>query len=126
MWREAPAASDDGPTRNLLSDLGLVGLAQTRPDTVKAARAVRGVDGRNLRHGRAEDALAVIAASEGAEPAAAASMSSPEGPGDLRSAVGQGTTGVKQSPRGPAFDASIVATRTAYPIPPAPGAGARP
>jgi ribonuclease D len=111
MWREEAAASDDVPTRNLLSDLGLVGLAQTRPDTVKAARAVRGVDGRNLRHGRAEDALAVIAASEGAEPADAASLRSPEVPGDLRSAIGLVTTWVKQLAKDLDLDPSTVATR---------------
>ncbi|MCB1026404.1 MAG: HRDC domain-containing protein [Microthrixaceae bacterium] len=110
-WREETASIEDVPTRNLLSDLGLVGLAQTRPDTVKAARAVRGVDGRNLRGPRAEEALAVIAESIGQPPEDAASVRSPEVPGELRSAIGLVTTWVKQLARDLDLDPSTVATR---------------
>ena len=110
-WREEAASSDDVPTRNLLSDLGLVGLAQTRPTEVKKARAVRGVDGRNLRGGRAEEALAVIAESQGRAPVDATAVKSPDVPQELRSAINLVTTWVKQVARDLDLDPSTIATR---------------
>lgn len=111
-WREESASDEDVPTRNLLSDLGLVGLAQTRPSTVKAAREVRGVDGRNLRGNRADEALAVVAGSVGNEPKDAGAVRSPEVPGELRSAIGLVTTWVKQLAKDLDLDPSTIATRS--------------
>lgn len=53
----------------------------------------------------------MIAASEGAEPADAESLRSPEVPGDLRSAIGLVTTWVKQLAKDLDLDPSTVATR---------------
>ncbi|MEZ5381295.1 MAG: HRDC domain-containing protein [Microthrixaceae bacterium] len=110
-WRERAASDQDVPTRNVLSDLGLVGLAQTRPTDVAKARKVRGVDGRNLRGGLAEQALAVIAGSLGSEPELRPELARADVPSELRPAIGLVTTWIKQLAADLDLDSSTVATR---------------
>lgn len=59
-WREREAAAVDQPTRFVLPDLALIGIAQARPRTVDQLRRVRGVDGRHLRDGVADELLAIV------------------------------------------------------------------
>ena len=61
-WREQRAIDTDQTPRFVLSDLGVVGVAAAAPTTVEELRSLRGVDGRNLRGGMAEELLAVAAA----------------------------------------------------------------
>jgi ribonuclease D len=59
-WRERRAAKTDQPTRFVLSDLGVMGIAQSRPKTLDDLRRVRGVEGRHLRDGVGDELLALV------------------------------------------------------------------
>jgi ribonuclease D len=59
-WRERRAAATDQPTRFVLSDLAVMGIAQSRPKNVDQLRRVRGVDGRHLRDGVADELIAIV------------------------------------------------------------------
>ena len=52
-WRERTAAETNRPRRTVLSDLGLLAIAQRPPRNGEELRATRGVDGRHLAQGRA-------------------------------------------------------------------------
>jgi ribonuclease D len=60
-WREERARARDLPTRFVLADLAVVAIAQRLPETAKELRATRGVDGRGVNDGTAEEVLAVVA-----------------------------------------------------------------
>jgi ribonuclease D len=59
-WREVRAAETDQPARFVLPDLALVGIAQRKPTSVDGLKKVRGLDGRHLRSGVADEILAVV------------------------------------------------------------------
>ena len=59
-WRERQAQGEDRPPRTILPDLALLAIAHRPPTTVDELRAVRGVDGRHLRAGGAQEILAAI------------------------------------------------------------------
>ena len=59
-WRERTAASSNRPRRTVLSDLGLLAIAQRPPHDVDELRRTRGVDGRHLAQGRAADILRAV------------------------------------------------------------------
>ena len=60
-WRELTARQTDQPVRFVLPDLGLVGIAQKAPKSVDQLRSVRGLDGRHLRDGAAQEILEAVA-----------------------------------------------------------------
>ncbi|MGH9178750.1 MAG: ribonuclease D, partial [Acidimicrobiales bacterium] len=59
-WRERRAMAQDVPPRFMLPDLALAAIAQRPPATVADLSAVRGIDGRHLRAGAAEELLAAV------------------------------------------------------------------
>jgi ribonuclease D len=59
-WRERTAAASNRPRRTVLSDLGLLAIAQRPPRDVDELRRTRGVDGRHLAQGRATDILRAV------------------------------------------------------------------
>jgi ribonuclease D len=59
-WRERTAAESNRPRRTVLSDLGLLAIAQRPPRTADELRRTRGVDGRHLAQGRAAEILRAI------------------------------------------------------------------
>lgn len=59
-WRERTAAATNRPRRTVLSDLGLMAIAQRPPRTADELRRTRGVDGRHLVQGRANEILRAI------------------------------------------------------------------
>ena len=59
-WRERRAAAIDKPTRTLLPDLAILGIANHRPRTPDALREVRGLDGRHLRGSLATEVLDAV------------------------------------------------------------------
>ncbi len=60
-WRERRAAAIDQPVRFVLSDLGVVGIAQRMPRSREQLRGIRGVDDRHLRGAAVDDLLAAVA-----------------------------------------------------------------
>jgi ribonuclease D len=59
-WRERRAMAQDLPPRFVLPDLSLSAIAQRPPSTVADLNAVRGIDGRHLRSGAAEELLEAV------------------------------------------------------------------
>lgn len=60
-WRERRAATIDQPVRFVLSDLGVVGVAQRAPRNAQQLKGIRGVDDRHLRGRAIDELLAAVA-----------------------------------------------------------------
>lgn len=60
-WRERAAEAADVPPRFVLPDLALAGIVQRPPHNREELAAVRGLDGRHLRSGAADEILAAVA-----------------------------------------------------------------
>ena len=111
-WREEKAIELDQTPRFILSDLGVVGVAGSAPTTVDELRALRGVDGRNLRGGMAEELLVVVRNSKDLTPTKAPASNVPEMPGELRPAVPLVSAWVSQRARDLELETSLLATRS--------------
>jgi ribonuclease D len=59
-WRDRHAATVDRPRRHVLSDLALLAIAQRPPHNRQELQKTRGVDGRHLAQGAADEILAAI------------------------------------------------------------------
>jgi ribonuclease D len=110
-WRERRAIETDQTPRFVLSDLGVVGVAGSAPTAVEELRSLRGVDGRNLRGGLAEELLEVVKASKGSTPTRAPSSQVAEMPIELRPAVPLVSAWVSQRARDLELETSLLATR---------------
>ncbi len=111
-WRELKAIELDQTPRFVLSDLGVVGVAAAAPTSVEELRALRGVDGRNLRGSLAEELLTVVAESKDRTPSRAPSTNVPEMPAELRPAVPLVSAWVSQRARDLELETSLLATRS--------------
>lgn len=111
-WRERKAAESDQTPRFVLSDLGVVGVAGSAPHTVEELRALRGVDGRNLRNGLADELLEVVRAAEQTSPSRAPVANVPEMPQELRPAIPLVSAWVSQRARDLELETSLLATRS--------------
>lgn len=111
-WREQRAIETDQTPRFVLSDLGVVGVAAAAPERVEDLRSLRGVEGRNLRAGLAEELLAVVRAAEGTTPARPPTSHVPELPSELRPAVPLVSAWVSQRARELELETSLLATRS--------------
>jgi ribonuclease D len=60
-WRDRRAAAVDRPRRSVLSDLGLLALAQRPPKNRQELQQIRGIDARHLANGGAAEILDAIA-----------------------------------------------------------------
>ncbi len=112
-WREENAAATDQPVRFVLSDLAAVGIAQRAPTDQRSLRAIRGVDGRHLRDGAADDILEAVRRGRQIDPA---DLDEPRQgrvglDGALRPAVTLVTAWVAQVARDERFDPALLATR---------------
>lgn len=110
-WREETAAQMDIPVRLLLADLGLVGLAQAKPQTVQEIRQTRGVEQRNLRGDLATAALKVIDDNRTSEPQFPVPAAGKELRADMKPAVTLVTTWITQLAKDLALDAPVLGTR---------------
>lgn len=111
-WRERQAIATDQTPRFVLSDLGVVGVASGLPRTVEDLRSLRGVDGRNLRGGLADELLSVVRDAESTQPTRAPSSQVPEMPNELRPAVPLVSAWVSQRARDLELETSLLATRS--------------
>src|SRR5690606_12247833 len=59
-WRERRARTVDRPVRHVLPDLSVVAIAERPPKDARELARVRGVDGRHLKGGAAEELLAAV------------------------------------------------------------------
>lgn len=110
-WREREAQSNDVPVRQVLSDLGILGIAQRQPTSEKDLRKCRGVDDRHLRGRIGRELLAAIEEGRAAEP-----PELPTGGDDLgrnlRPAVALVSAWVSQVARDNDIDTAMLATRS--------------
>jgi ribonuclease D len=60
-WREERARRSDVPVRQILPDLGVLGIAQQAPRTVDQLARSRGLDGRHTRGALADEIVAAVA-----------------------------------------------------------------
>jgi ribonuclease D len=110
-WRERRAATIDQPTRFVLSDLGVMGIAQSRPKSIEDLRRVRGVEGRHLRDGVADELLGIVA-SAGSKPRSTGEVrTTAELQRDLRPLSTLISAWVSQRARGHEIDTTLLATR---------------
>jgi len=110
-WRESRAIELDLTPRFVLSDLGVVGVAVSKPATVEELRRIRGVDGRTLRVALAQELVDVVADAVRNPPRATSAPSQPELPTELRPAVPLVSAWVSQLARDLQIELAILATR---------------
>lgn len=111
-WRERRAASTDTPVRNVMPDIGVVSVAQKRPTTEGQIRKLRGIDGRHLRDGAAEEVLtAVRAGLRMPEDAPIPTPKNRDVPRELRPVLPLLTSWIAQLCRDNSLDPALVATR---------------
>ena len=111
-WRERRAAQVDLPTRHVLPDLAVAGVAQRAPATLSELRKVRGIEDRHLRGNVGEELLAAIQHGVSALAPLPPSNVRPEVPRELRAAIGLLTAWVAQLARDLELDATLLATRS--------------
>jgi ribonuclease D len=110
-WREIRAVELDVTPRFVLSDLGVVGVAVSRPADVEELRKIRGVDGRALRGQTAQELVDVIRRAVDDPPRARPTEGNPELSAELRPAVPLVSAWVNQLARNLEIEAALLATR---------------
>ncbi len=110
-WRERRAADLDVPVRQVLSDLGVVAVAQQAPGSMNELRSLRGVDGRHLRDGAGPELLAAVQTGLKMKRDKTRQPRAPELPRHLRPVVTLVTAWVSQLARDNQLDPALLATR---------------
>ncbi len=111
-WREHRAAARNTPIRQVLSDLGIVAIAQLAPTSADQLKGLRGVEGRHLRNGADADIIETVAQGLRADPATRSKPRAPELPRHLRPVVTLVTTWIAQLARDHRLDPALLATRS--------------
>jgi ribonuclease D len=101
----------DVTPRFVLSDLGVVSVASSSPNSVDDLRRLRGVDGRAMKSGVADELMLILAESKGRTPEPKSLDKSPEMPADLRPVVPLIAAWANQQARSLELEASMLATR---------------
>ncbi len=110
-WREEKAAESNLPVRQVLPDIALVGIAQQTPKTPKDLERIRGLDGRHLRAGAANELLATVTKGLNATDEAPR-VREPSLSKDLRPVVTLVTAWISQIARDHHLDPALLATRS--------------
>jgi ribonuclease D len=111
-WRERRAAAVDQPSRFVLPDLALVGIAQRPPKSIDELRRVRGLDERHLRGGAADEILDAVRQGLALPRSALHLPPVADVDRELRPAVTLVSAWVSQLGRDLRIDPSILATRS--------------
>jgi len=110
-WRERRAAQLDQPTRFVLSDLAILGIAQRPPRDVDELRRVRGLDERVARGQLGGELLAAIERGRNLSPEAVVEPRADDVERDLRPAVTLISAWISQLARDTKVDTALLATR---------------
>ncbi len=110
-WREQRAADSNTPVRQVLSDLGVVAIAQQAPSSIEKLRGLRGVEGRHLRDGADNEILTAIQVGLRMSPTERQPPRAPELPKHLRPVVTLVTAWIAQLARDHRLDPALLATR---------------
>ena len=110
-WRETRARQLDRPVRHVLPDLAVMAIAERPPRTRGDLARVRGLDGRHLKNGAAEELMVAVKA--GIDLPESELLLPPRDGVDstFRPAVTLASAWVSQLSRDADLDASLVATR---------------
>lgn len=111
-WREERARDSDQPPRFVLSDLGVVSVAQRAPKTLAELRKSRGVDGRHINNGAGEEILAAVEAAGSRPKQTSVPVKAPELERELRPVVQLVAAWASQLGRELDLDAALLATRS--------------
>jgi len=111
-WRERRAAEADQPVRFVLSDMALVGIANSAPKDLEQLRRVRGLDQRHARGTLGREILAAVEQGRSVPEAALRTPRRDELDRDLRPALALLTAWVSQLGRELRLDAALLATRS--------------
>lgn len=109
-WRETCAQADDIPARFVLSDMGVLTVAQRRPSSLADLSAVRGVDGRSMKGRYGEQLLKVIQDAP-SEPRPFPTSEVEDADKRLRPAVTLATAWVAELARRERLDPALLATK---------------
>jgi len=110
-WRERRAADANAPVRQILSDLGIVSIAQQAPSDAQKLKGLRGVESRHLRDGAAGEILTAVQVGLRMERGERIATRSPELPRHLRPVVTLVTAWINQLARDHKLDPALLATR---------------
>jgi ribonuclease D len=111
-WREERARYEDKPIRFVLPDLAVVSIAQAKPKSVDELGRIRGMDGRYLKGGAADEILLALQRA-GELPASALVQPEPEEfDRKLRPALTLVSAWVAQLAHDAHIDPSLLATRS--------------
>ncbi|MGH1489912.1 MAG: ribonuclease D [Acidimicrobiales bacterium] len=110
-WREQRAAESNTPVRQVLSDLGIVAIAQQAPTTTDKLRGLRGVESRHLRDGADNEILTAVQVGIRMSPSERQPPRAPELPRHLRPVVTLVTAWIAQLARDHQLDPALLATR---------------
>lgn len=110
-WRELRAAERNIPVRQVLSDLGIVAIAQLGPSSTEQLRGLRGVEARHLRDGADGQIVAAVKVGRDRTPPTRQVPRAPELPRHLRPVVTLVTTWIAQLARDHRLDPALLATR---------------
>ncbi|MDH3679346.1 MAG: HRDC domain-containing protein [Acidimicrobiia bacterium] len=110
-WRERRAAEADIPVRQVLSDLGVVAIAQRAPRGHEQLSGLRGVEHRHLRNGADQEILTAVKVGQRMTSDQVRPQRSPELPRHLRPVVTLVTAWISQLARDHRLDPALLATR---------------
>lgn len=110
-WRERRAAEANIPVRQVLSDLGVVAIAQRIPSSVKQLKSLRGVEQRHLKNGADTEILTAVRAARTMELEVEPTTRATQLSRQLRPVVSLITAWVSQLARDNKLDPAILATR---------------
>jgi len=110
-WRERRAMRTDVPVRQVFPDLGVLGVSQRAPSTLKELSQARGVDERHSRGGMGEEILEAVREAAG-QPAPSSPPSADDLDRNLRPAITLVSAWVAQLARDERLDTALLATRS--------------
>ena len=111
-WRERRAASLDVPSRFVLADLALLGIAHKPPSTEEDLLAVRGLEARSLKPPARAALLEAVERGRTLAPTEVRSPFTEDNERDLRAATTLAGAWVAQLGRDEKIDPALLATRT--------------
>ena len=110
-WREHRAMQLDIPTRFVLSDMAVLGIAHRPPASTRDLRDIRGLEGRPLKNDAAEELLAAVRRGNSLDESQLRVPQRDDLDPTLRPAVALVSAWIAQLSRDVRIDASLLATR---------------
>ena len=114
-WREETAQRRNVPTRFVLSDLAVVGIAQRAPSRATELKSIRGLDGRSLKDTSGQEILDLVSKGMSLDPTQIATLEPEESPQlekEMRAAVTLVSAWIAQVAKNEDLDPALLGTRS--------------